>query len=134
MRKRIVVFFMLLASLCVFAEEAKEKKSDDSKQLSNFTLSVGDTFSSLYIKNQFYFGSLYSGDNAVVEILPVSDITCKLVLSVPSNNIGSTRNYVLYVNLGDLYFCYEDDKGAVVGHITKIGYNSIGITGSYIEK
>ena len=67
-------------------------------------------------------------DAIVLEINPIDENTCKMVISVPWNRAGSFLNYVIYLKLGDLLQIRTHSQIAV-GFVGDFKYNSLQFIG-----
>lgn len=56
----------------------------------------------LKVNDTDYFNFYQDVSATVLEILPIDENTCKVVIAVPWNRAGSFLNYVIYLKKGDL--------------------------------
>lgn len=90
----------MLVSMFLFAEETKE--SNSTKDIDIYTISVGFNLKYLKVNDTEYFNFYQDTSACILEILPMDDNTCKVVIAVPWNRAGSFQNYVIYMKKGDV--------------------------------
>ena len=100
MKKGFLLVLAMLASMFLFAEETKE--SDATKDIDIYTISVGFNLKYLKVNDTEYFNFYQDVSACILEILPMDDNTCKVVIAVPWNRAGSFQNYVIYMKKGDV--------------------------------
>lgn len=100
MKKSVLFVLAMLASMFLFAEETKE--SNSTKDIDIYTISVGFNLKYLKVNDTEYFNFYQDISACILEILPMNDNTCKVVIAVPWNRAGSFRNYVIYMKKGDV--------------------------------
>ena len=64
----------------------------------------------------------------VLEILPLEDNLCKVVISVPWNRAGSFQDYVIYIKKGDLLQTRTSSQIAI-GVVSDFQYNQLSFLG-----
>ena len=100
MKKSVLFVLAMLASMFLFAEETKE--SNSTKDIDIYTISVGFNLKYLKVNDTEYFNFYQDISACILEILPMDDNTCKVVIAVPWNRAGSFQNYVIYMKKGDV--------------------------------
>ena len=100
MKKSVLIIFAMLASMFLFAQEIIE--SESSENIDVYTISVGFDLKYLKVNETEYFNFYQDISATVLEVLPVDENTCKIVIAVPWNRAGSFQNYVIYLKKGDL--------------------------------
>lgn len=118
-----ILFFTFVIS-CTFAQNQKEDENLDI-----YTITVGFNLKMLKVNDIEYF-NFYSNDISatVLEITPIDETTCKIVISVPWNRAGSFQNYVIYLKTGDLLQTRTGIQVAV-GLVGNFKYNSLPFVG-----
>lgn len=111
-----------------------EKKMNPEMEpdITKITVSVGCNLNYLNINETKYF--LITGVNTidsatVLEIAPLSDNICKLVVAVPLNKTGVFQNYVIYVKKGDLLKIGTLSQVGI-GIVDSFQYNKITLIGA----
>lgn len=100
MKKSVLFVLAMLASMFLFAEETKE--SNSTKDIDIYTISVDLNLKYLKVNDTEYFNFYQDISACILEILPMDDNTCKVVIAVPWNRAGSFQNYVIYMKKGDV--------------------------------
>ena len=100
MKKSVLFVLAMLVSMFLFAEETKE--SNSTKDIDIYTISVGFNLKYLKVNDTEYFNFYQDISACILEILPMDDNTCKVVIAVPWNRAGSFQNYVIYMKKGDV--------------------------------
>ena len=100
MKKSVLFVLAMLVSMFLFAEETKE--SNSTKDIDIYTISVGFNLKYLKVNDTEYFNFYQDISACILEILPMNDNTCKVVIAVPWNRAGSFQNYTIYMKKGDV--------------------------------
>ena len=99
-------------------------KKDSLENMDTYTIYVGLRINYLKINDTGYF-QFNSDDYAtVLEILPLEDNLCKVVISVPWNRAGSFQDYVIYIKKGDLLQTRTSSQIAI-GVVSDFQYNQL---------
>lgn len=115
-----VIFFGFLVGI-----SADENKSSD---VDVYVLRTGMDLSLLKINDDTYF-SFYGDIRAtVLEITPMKESVCKMVIAVPWNRAGSFQNYVIYLKTGDVIQMYTGSQVAL-GLVGAFEYNKVPFVG-----
>lgn len=125
MKKKILLLLIFISfSSFVFSQDNTQKD-----ELEVYKITVGFKMKMLKVNDNEYF-NFYSSDVSatVLEITPIDDVTCKLVISVPWNRAGSFQNYVVYLETGDLLQTITGSQVAV-GLVGSFKYNILPFVG-----
>lgn len=93
---------------------------------------TGDNFASLNLNKSIYISS--SGMN-IIEIAPINENVCKIVISTHFDNPAEFRYYTLYLKIGD-YIKLEPKRyqyatmytNSILGTVKSFDYNEITIS------
>ena len=78
----------------------------------------------LKINDESYFNYYSESEATILEILPIDDKVCKMVIAIPWNRAGSFQNYVLYIEKGDMLTIRTRSQIAV-GIVNDYKYNAL---------
>ena len=126
MKKSVLIIFAMLASMFLFSQEIIE--SESSENIDVYTISVGFDLKYLKVNETEYFNFYQDISATVLEVLPVDENTCKIVIAVPWNRAGSFQNYVIYLKKGDLLQTRSPSQVAV-GLVGDFQYNQLPFLG-----
>lgn len=107
----------------------KSDNTDSSNDIDTYTMYVGLRISYLKINDIGYFQFNSDVSATILEILPVNENLCKVVISVPWNRAGSFQNYVIYIKKGDLLRTMTSRQVAI-GIVNDFQYNQISFLGA----
>ncbi len=96
--------------------------------IDSYVISVGFNINLLKINETQYFSFYTDVSATILEILPIDENTCKMVVAVPWNRAGSFQNYVIYLNKGDLLQTMTSSQVAI-GLVKDFQYNKITFLG-----
>ena len=121
------VLYLLLFIFIVSYSFSQDKKEEENLDI--YTITVGFSLKMLKVNDIEYF-NFYSNDISatVLEITPIDETTCKIVISVPWNRAGSFQNYVIYLKTGDLLQTRTGIQVAV-GLVGNFKYNILPFVG-----
>ena len=124
--KKIILFLLFFTVILSYTFSQDKKEEDD---LDIYTITVGFSLKMLKLNDIEYF-NFYSNDVSatVLEITPIDETTCKIVISVPWNRAGSFQNYVIYLKTGDLLQTRTGTQVAV-GLVGNFKYNILPFVG-----
>ncbi|MBR5033352.1 MAG: hypothetical protein IKX70_06765 [Treponema sp.] len=125
MKKRIFLLVLLFSSMMLFAQETEKK---DGTDMDIYTISVGFDLKYLKVNDSEYFNFYSDVSATILEVLPIDDNTCKVVIAVPWNRAGSFQNYVIYLKKGDVLQTRSATQVAV-GLVGDFQYNLLPFLG-----
>ena len=125
MKKRIFLLVLLFSSMMLFAQETEKK---DGTDMDIYTISVGFDLKYLKVNDSDYFNFYSDVSATILEVLPIDDNTCKVVIAVPWNRAGSFQNYVIYLKKGDVLQTRSATQVAV-GLVGDFQYNLLPFLG-----
>ena len=126
MNKKFLLVFLMFFSIYLFAEETDKK--DATKDIDIYTISVGFNLKYLKVNDTEYFNFYQDVSATILEILPMDDNTCKVVIAVPWNRAGSFQNYVIYMKKGDVLATRTTSQVAA-GMVGDFQYNQLPFLG-----
>lgn len=127
---RKILFLLLLAGLfCCLPLIAQESESTESKSdIDVYVLRTGMRLSMLKVNDYSYFSLYGDAEARVLEITPIDEKVCKMVVAVPWNRAGSFLNYVIYLNSGDMIQMLQGSTVAI-GLVGAFEYNKVPFLG-----
>ena len=111
--------------MMLFAQETEKK---DGTDMDIYTISVGFDLKYLKVNDSEYFNFYSDVSATILEVLPIDDNTCKVVIAVPWNRAGSFQNYVIYLKKGDVLQTRSATQVAV-GLVGDFQYNLLPFLG-----
>lgn len=103
-------------------------KKDSLEDMDTYTIYVGLRINYLKINDTGYFQFNSDVYATVLEILPLENNLCKVVISVPWNRAGSFQDYVIYIKKGDLLQTRTSSQIAI-GIVSELQYNQLSFLG-----
>jgi hypothetical protein len=118
--------FLIILIILSISHIAISEENDNDSKTNFYTLSVGFDLQMIKINNESYFDyySYSDSEATILEILPIDDKVCKMVIAVPWNRAGNFQNYVLYIEKGDM-LAIRTRSQIAVGIVNDYKYNAL---------